>query len=110
MNQYLITQLERVVLLSTKDPKSTESMGLKLMEEVGEYAEALNHSLGNLPHKTMKEPPTGEAADTIQLVVCILARIYPTHSPSELIAELAQWLEFKNDKWEALIPQQVVRG
>ena len=75
----------------------------KTMEELGEFSEALLHKLGYLPHKTMKEPLEGEAADVIICVLDALAGAYPELSATQLTIMLEEQLEKKSKKWEALI-------
>lgn len=71
----------------------------KIMEELGEFSEALLHKLGHLPHKTMKEPIEGEAADVIICVVDALAGVYPSLNADELYEMLQLQLSKKSDKW-----------
>lgn len=71
----------------------------KTMEELGEFSEALLHKLGHLPHKTMKEPIEGEAADIIICVIDALAGAYPELTPNELAAILTTQLSIKSQKW-----------
>jgi NTP pyrophosphatase (non-canonical NTP hydrolase) len=99
----LIPLPSRIINLAREDAKGVEAMGLKLMEEVGELAEAINFHQGYLPHKTMKEPLIGEAADVIQNVLAILARIYEDKSPDEILGELEEHLQKKTDKWESIM-------
>ena len=54
------------------------------MEEVGEFSEALMHKMGFLPHKTMKEPLVGEAADVIITVLDTLSAAYPRRFPRSI--------------------------
>lgn len=75
----------------------------KIMEEVGEFSEALLHKLGYLPHKTMKEPLEGEAADIIICVIDTLAAAYPELSPDELTVMLADQLLKKSRKWVSVM-------
>ncbi len=94
---------DRIINLGNEDGKDLGGMGLKLMEEVGELAECINFHLGNLPHKQMKEPAIGEAADVIQNVLAIVAKIY-SHLPNdELIQLLSDQLELKTDKWQSIM-------
>lgn len=97
---------ERILRLGDEDAKPLAAMGLKLMEETGELAECINFELGYLPHKTMKEPLMGEAADVIQNVVAILAKAYPELSHEEILDDLADALEKKTDKWESVMVRQ----
>jgi NTP pyrophosphatase (non-canonical NTP hydrolase) len=103
MSQSFPQSFARIVALGREDVKGPEAMGLKLMEEVGEFAEAINHACGYLPHKNMKEPALAEAADVVQNVICILGRLYPESSADELLATLTYYLETKTDKWEAVL-------
>jgi len=72
----------------------------KIMEEVGEFSEALLHKLGFLPHKTMKEPLVGEAADVILCVLDTLASAYPELSEDELGSLILEQIEKKTQKWK----------
>lgn len=102
-----MTQLDKVFnrILSTAadDVKGTEPMVLKLMEEVGELAEVVNHHHGYLPHKTMKETAFGEAADVIQCTTTILQKMYPHMTPAQIMEELIYQLNKKTDKWESVM-------
>ena len=71
----------------------------KIMEEVGEFSEALLFKLGHLPHKTMKEPLEGEAADIILCVIDTLQSVYTDLTPDELSDMLEQQLAKKSQKW-----------
>lgn len=93
----------RIVDLARADIKGPANMGLKLMEEVGEYAECINFELGYLPHKKMKEPAIAEAADVIQNVMCILGALFPTRPKADLWAELEFYMQSKTDKWESVL-------
>lgn len=93
----------RIINLAREDVKGIEPMGLKLMEEVGELAECINFAQGYLPHKQMKEPLIGEAADVIQNVLAILAKAYPDWTQSEIIRGLDNHLQKKTDKWESVM-------
>lgn len=95
--------LYEIARLGNEDPKCDYSLVVKLMEEVGEFAEAFNHSKGNLPHKTMKENIEGEAADVIICALSVLARVYKDKSPNEIIDILTLQLKLKSDKWLKVI-------
>ena len=94
---------KRILNLASQDSKSTEAMGLKLMEEVGEYAETINFAMGYLPHKQMKESPFGEAADVIQNAVAILGKLHPELSHERILEILEDQLILKTDKWESIM-------
>jgi NTP pyrophosphatase (non-canonical NTP hydrolase) len=71
----------------------------KVMEEVGEFSEALLHKLGFLPHKKLKEPIEGEAADVIMTIIDTLAGAYPELSAGELTEMLSAQIDKKSKKW-----------
>jgi NTP pyrophosphatase (non-canonical NTP hydrolase) len=96
-------EITRIFDLAITDPKPLYSMGLKLFEEGGELSEAINYSLGNLPHKTMKEPLAGEVADVINVALTILVKAYQKSSKEELFTMLLMQLNKKSDKWESVI-------
>jgi NTP pyrophosphatase (non-canonical NTP hydrolase) len=96
-------QFARIVRLGREDSKSPEAMGLKLGEEFGEFAETILFQCGHLPHKTLKEPPIGEAADVVQNVICILGVLYPGKSAHEIFVDLVHYLAKKTDKWESVM-------
>ena len=96
-------EIHRILKLSQSEPKSVEAMGLKLMEEVGELAEALNHKLGNLPHKEMKEPLAGEVADVINVVVALFVKAHPELTYDEQTDLLIDQLKKKSKKWKDVI-------
>lgn len=75
----------------------------KTMEELGEFSEALLHKLGHLPHKVMKEPIEGEAADVIICVIDALAGAYPELSADELSDMLKAQLKKKSQKWVSVM-------
>lgn len=75
----------------------------KIMEELGEFSEALMHKMGFLPHKIMKEPLVGEAADVILCIVDTLSCAYPELSDEEVVALLQEHLLKKSYKWEKVM-------
>ena len=78
----------------------------KIMEEVGEFSEALLHRLGHLPHKVMKEPIEGEAADVIICVLDTLSAVYPSLDANQLTEMLTIELEKKATKWQKVMLQR----
>lgn len=76
---------------------------VKLMEEVGELAESVNHHEGYLPHKAMKEAPIGEVADVIINAMAILHRLYPGYSDEYIYNLLLDTMDRKNAKWRKVI-------
>lgn len=105
----MIRIFKRILTLAADDVKGPESMGLKLMEEVGEYAETINFALGYLPHKQMKESPFGEAADVIQNVLAILRKLYPELSDDRILEILEEQLILKTDKWQSIMVKKLTQ-
>lgn len=75
----------------------------KIMEEVGEFSEALMHKMGYLPHKTMKESLIGEAADVFITVMDTLAHAYPDMTPEELDIAVKDQIALKAAKWVSVM-------
>lgn len=75
----------------------------KIMEELGEFAEALLHKLGFLPHKTMKEPLMGEGADVIICVLDTLSAAHPELTTEEIETQLLEQLALKSAKWSKVM-------
>ena len=100
--------VDRIITLGKDDSKPLSVIALKLMEEVGEFAECLNFELGYLQHKVMKEPLIGEAADIIQVVLAILGKHYIEKSSAEIIELLQEHLIKKTDKWESIVQWESV--
>lgn len=94
---------DRILTTAASDIKGSEQMCIKLMEEVGELAEVINHFNGYLPHKTMKETAFGEAADVIQCTLTILQKMYPHMTNAQIIEEVERQLTLKTDKWESVM-------
>lgn len=80
----------------------------KTMEELGEFSEALLHKLGHLPHKTMKEPIEGEAADVIICIIDALTGAYPELTPTQLNDMLMHQLNLKSQKWSSVMAVRYV--
>ena len=77
--------------------------GMKTMEELGEFSEAILSEQGELPHKMMKEPVAGEAADVIMCVLDTLAGVYPDKSIDELLDMINSQFEIKCAKWKRIM-------
>lgn len=75
----------------------------KLMEETGEFSQALLYKLGYLPHKNIEEPLIGETADVILCLLDTLSSAYPENTPEELQEMLLEQLEKKSKKWEKVM-------
>jgi NTP pyrophosphatase (non-canonical NTP hydrolase) len=103
MEKKLKAEFDRIFDLAKFEPKPLEAMGLKLFEEGGELSEAINHQLGHLPHKTMKEPLAGEVADVINVVLSIFKKAYADKTNEELFEMLIEQLSKKSDKWESVM-------
>jgi NTP pyrophosphatase (non-canonical NTP hydrolase) len=105
-NQTLsMTGLLRKAITLSADPrgllKTSQSSFLKLVEEVGELAEAILIEDGLLPHKPrQKEPAMGEAADVILMVIQTLHNHYPKLDASAILDDLQYHLGLKLTKWE----------
>lgn len=97
--------LMKVFKLSRSDQNTLPVMArnAKLMEEVGEFSQALMFGQGYLPHKTVEEPLVGEAADVILCVLDTYAAAYPELSPEELAVNLVAQLEKKSAKWDRVM-------
>jgi len=78
------------------------NMQIKVGEECGELAEAVNHHEGFSRHKVMKEPLAGEVADVINTVIGVLVRAYPEHTDDQLADFLESQLILKTRKWESI--------
>lgn len=98
--------IQKILEISAKNKVHPLVRHAKLVEESGEFAEALLHSLGHLPHKTMKEPIEGEVADIIICALDTLRSVYPELTNEEFEEMLQKQLDTKAQKWDnILIPQ-----
>lgn len=100
----------RILTLADLDAKGNEQMCIKLMEEVGELAEVVNHQNGWLPHKTLKESAFGEAADVIQCTLTLLRKLYPDLNHSQVLEQLSQHLELKSNKWQSVMVTKEIKA
>ena len=75
----------------------------KLAEEMGEFAEAVLKEEGYLQHKELKEDPIHEAADVINVLLAVLAQLYPGRNPRYLTEELYNALCDKGEKYERVL-------
>lgn len=81
-------------------------VGVKLMEEVGELAEAVLVVSGKMKHKTldMEDPVFEESADTILVVLDLLGKMYgKTMTDEEILARLQKYIAVKTQKWERIL-------
>lgn len=85
---------------------------IKLMEEVGELAEAVLVETGKMSHKTldMDDPVFEEGADAILVVIDLLSKMYgATMTNDEIMSKLAFYLNKKQQKWEGIIKDEADR-
>jgi NTP pyrophosphatase (non-canonical NTP hydrolase) len=108
MSNQLAYQLTRCLLLSAKEPKGPLAATLHLACEVGELAEAVLVETGNITHKTLKEPSTGEIADVINSALCVLAKLMPHKTIDEQLAALTHYLTITHAKWEQILTSKEV--
>jgi NTP pyrophosphatase (non-canonical NTP hydrolase) len=101
--------IDNIMRLSAKWDAPVLVRHTKLVEECGEFAEAVLAKLGHLPHKTMKEPAMGEAADVIICVIDTVRELYLTMSDDDFKIFLQEQLDLKSKKWEDVLikPQEV---
>ena len=81
-------------------------LGMKLQEELGEFSEAVLKEIGFLEHKEVKESPMREAADVINVLIGVLAVLYPDKTPHELTEELYVAMCDKGEKYERILNRQ----
>ena len=96
----LIESLKLSRELETAEPWA---LGLKLQEECGEFSEALLKELGYLKHKEMKEPLIGEVADIINVLLSILAQLYPEKKMEDIVRELRDYMVLKTIKYREVL-------
>ena len=100
--------LLRIMAVTHRDFKGIDAMMLKVFEEGGELAEAVNIHTGAIKHKTTKEPLVGEVADVIQCAIAVLVRATPDLTDVARLQLLTDWLAKKTDKWESILPPALV--
>jgi len=77
---------------------------IKITEEVGEFAEAVMIERGKITNKPrIMDAPFYEAADSIQCILDVLARVYPNMSPAQLCTLVHHAINKKNEKWAAKV-------
>lgn len=98
--------LLHILKLSHRSTAPIANRMIKLTEEIGELSESVNHFDGYLPHKTLKEPLAGEAADSIICVLDVMWKRYSEElSDDEILDLLFEQLEKKSDKWDSILPE-----
>lgn len=80
-------------------------LGLKLSEEVGEFAEATLVENGYLKHKTLKEDSFAEAADIINVLLGVLVKLHPYMKTEDIIDKLAYEMQRKLKKYAKILEQ-----
>jgi NTP pyrophosphatase (non-canonical NTP hydrolase) len=95
--------ISKIIALSNINKVHPLVRHAKLVEESGEFAEALLHKLGHLPHKTMKEPIEGEVADIIICALDTLRSVYMDLTPEDFVKMLQKQLDTKAEKWENIL-------
>jgi len=76
----------------------------KLAEEVGELSQVVLYENGYQPHKEAPdEDMFGEAADVVNVVLCILAKQYPNMSPEDINSTLQASFAKKLHKYETKV-------
>lgn len=86
-----------------KDNMGAHPMTLKIMEEVGEFAQAILKETGYLPHKTLKEDVICEAADIIITVLTALGNHYIDTTPYIIVKTLLDQIQLKQEKYEHIV-------
>jgi NTP pyrophosphatase (non-canonical NTP hydrolase) len=95
-------KINQILQLSDINPLPSLARHAKLVEESGEFAEAILYKLNILNYKTMKEPVEGEAADVIICVIDTLKSLYPDMDHDEFNNMLQSQIDKKCNKWSNL--------
>lgn len=82
---------------------TAHALVIKLGEEFGEFCEAALKETGYLQHKTLKEDSFGEAADIINTLLAALQKLWPHMSDEVLLMYLADHVDAKRRKYEAIL-------
>ena len=98
--------LQKIVDLSKRDQFSVFARNAKLMEEIGEFSEALLHNQGLLPHKQMKEPLEGEVADVIICLLYTYLVTNPSLTAQDLQRTIGEQLNKKLMVWERILNER----
>ena len=95
--------IKQIHQLNSLDKASTEARMCKLMEEVGEFAQGINKTIGRKRRKPgetdldIEQNILEEGVDTIQNVLCILDG--RGHTYKKIVERLLE----KNQEWKKLI-------
>lgn len=105
VNKQCLLNLSDIFSLATdgKNKRTTDQRFIKIIEETGELAEAIQFSQGLLPHKVMKEPVEGEIADVLITLLDTYVALNSTLTIDELLQKLQMQIDLKTEKWNKLI-------
>ena len=95
--------IDNILALSRENKAELLFRHAKMVEECGEFAEAMLVEGGWLKHKTLKEPAIGEVADVMICLLDTARKLYKHMSDQEFKDELQRQLDMKADKWERII-------
>lgn len=95
--------IDKIIALANENPAHVAIRHMKLVEECGEFAEALLVTQGYLTHKVLKEPLMGELADVIICALDTAREAYKHLSDQQFMDELQKQLDLKSKKWEDVI-------
>ena len=101
--------IDTILALSTENTAELLFRHAKMVEESGEFAEAMLVESGYLRHKTLKESALGETADVMICLLDTSRKLYSHLSDQEFKDELQRQLDLKAQKWERIIiaPQRI---
>ena len=95
--------IDNILALSGENKAELLFRHAKMVEECGEFAEAMLVEGGWLKHKTLKEPAIGEVADVMICLLDTSRKLYSHLSDDEFKQELQKQLDLKAKKWEDVI-------
>lgn len=102
----MLKHFKRVHRLNELIPKTISERGMKLFEESGELAKAVNESTGmkssSASNRLIKHNVLDEAADTIQCVFSVIHQFNKDNPNLDDITyeELVERVGIKNDVWK----------
>ena len=94
-------------MIQDKEEAPPWALALKLGEELGEFQSNLLHTYGYLHQKEMDEDIFGEAADMINCIIGVLAKLYPYQTPEELTERLKLATYNKGNKYERFLDENI---
>lgn len=95
--------IDCIIALANENSSHVLVRHAKMVEECGEFAEALLIKQGYLTHKVAKEPMMGELADVIICALDTAREAYNYLSDQQFKDELQKQLDLKAKKWEDVI-------